>query len=149
MEVWYSRAWDSQSSQQRVIYRLFIWAVFKVNITMMSWWARWRLKSLASPLFTPPFIQAQIKENIKAPNHWPFWNSPMTGEYPAQMASNAEMFPFDDVIMIEICLLQDFPVRIPLTMTFLANDMNDSPAVNCVNQQQVKQNSGNMYLVIF
>ena len=29
-------------------------------------------------------------------------NSPGTGEFPAQMASNAEMFPFDDVIM---CLL--------------------------------------------
>ena len=26
-------------------------------------------------------------------------NSPGTGEFPAQMASNAEMFPFDDVIM--------------------------------------------------
>ena len=26
-------------------------------------------------------------------------NSPVTGEFPAQMASNAEMFPFDDVIM--------------------------------------------------
>ena len=27
-------------------------------------------------------------------------NSPGTGEFPAQMASNAEMFPFDDVIML-------------------------------------------------
>ena len=26
-------------------------------------------------------------------------NSPVTGEFPAQMASNAEMFPFDDVII--------------------------------------------------
>ena len=26
-------------------------------------------------------------------------NSTVTGEFPAQMASNAEMFPFDDVIM--------------------------------------------------
>ena len=26
-------------------------------------------------------------------------NSPGTGEFPAQMVSNAEMFPFDDVIM--------------------------------------------------
>ena len=33
--------------------------------------ARWRLKSLAPPLFTQPFIQAQIKENIKALRHWP------------------------------------------------------------------------------
>ena len=29
-------------------------------------------------------------------------NSPGIGEFPAQMASNAEMFPFDDVIMIGI-----------------------------------------------
>ena len=26
-------------------------------------------------------------------------NSPMTGEFPAQRASNAEMFPSDDIIM--------------------------------------------------
>ena len=39
-------------------------------ITMMSQWARWLLKS-TSRLFTQPFIQAQIKENLKAPPHWP------------------------------------------------------------------------------
>ena len=45
-------------------------------------------------------FQAQIKENIKAPRHWPLWgNSPVTGEFPAQRASNAEMFSFDDIIM--------------------------------------------------
>ena len=45
-----------------------------------------RLKSPASRLlFTQPFIQAQIKENIKAPR-----NSPVTGEFPAQRASNAK-----------------------------------------------------------
>ena len=59
---------------------------------MTSKWARWRLKSPASRLFTQPFIQTQIKENIKAPRHWPLcvWNSPGTGEFPAQMASYAE-----------------------------------------------------------
>ena len=31
---------------------------------------RWRLKSPASRLFTQSLIQAQIKENIKAPRHW-------------------------------------------------------------------------------
>ena len=41
------------------------------SITMTSQWARWRLKSPASPLFTHPFIRAQIKENIRAPRHWP------------------------------------------------------------------------------
>ena len=32
---------------------------------------RWCLKSPASRLFVQPFIRAQIKENIKAPRHWP------------------------------------------------------------------------------
>ena len=43
----------------------------------------------SSRLFTQPFIQAQIKENIKAPRHWPLCGE-FTGEFPAQMASNAE-----------------------------------------------------------
>ena len=34
---------------------------------------RWCLKSPASRLFTHPFVQAQIKENSKAPRHWPLW----------------------------------------------------------------------------
>ena len=37
------------------------------------------------------FVQAQIKEDIKAPRHWPLCGvSPVTGEFPAQKASNAE-----------------------------------------------------------
>ena len=40
-------------------------------ITVTSQWVRWRLKSPASRLFIQPFIQAQIKENIEAPRHWP------------------------------------------------------------------------------
>ena len=59
-------------------------------------WARWRLKSPASRLFTQPFIylfiQAQIKENIKAPRHWPLWGE-FTGEFPSQRSSNAENIP--------------------------------------------------------
>ena len=36
-------------------------------------------------------FKAQIKENIKAPRHWLCEvNSPVTGEFPTQMASNAE-----------------------------------------------------------
>ena len=30
-------------------------------------------------------------------------NSPMTGEFPAPKASNADMLPFDDVIMTHNC----------------------------------------------
>ena len=46
---------------------------FHYNYVIM---ARWRLKSPASSLFTQPFIQEQIKENIQAPRHWP-----LCGEY--------------------------------------------------------------------
>ena len=41
-------------------------------------------QSPASRLFTQPFIQAQIKENIEIS---------VTGEFPAQMASDAENVP--------------------------------------------------------
>ena len=45
----------------------------------------------ASRLFTQPFIQTQIKVNIKAPRHWPLCGEfTGTGEFPAQMASYAE-----------------------------------------------------------
>ena len=39
------------------------------------------------------FIQAQIKGNIKAPHHWALCAgiSPVTGDFPAQMASNVEI----------------------------------------------------------
>ena len=33
----------------------------------------WRLKSPASRFFVQSFIQAQMKENIKAPRRWPLW----------------------------------------------------------------------------
>ena len=45
--------------------------IAEIIITMTSQWVGWRLKSPASRLFTQPFIRAQIKENIKAPRHWP------------------------------------------------------------------------------
>ena len=42
----------------------FIESYCYIVIFVTSLWARWRLKSPASWLFTQPFIQAQIKENI-------------------------------------------------------------------------------------
>ena len=51
----------------------------KSLITMTSLWARWRLISPASRLFTQAFIQSQIKENIKAPRQWPLWGD-FTGD---------------------------------------------------------------------
>ena len=48
------------------------------NLNHMHGSLQWRLnelgghlKSPASRLFTQPFIQVQIKENMKAPRHWP------------------------------------------------------------------------------
>ena len=85
---------------------------------------RWRHNgrdsvSPASPLFTQPFIQTLIKENIEAPRHWPLCGEfTGTGEFPAQMTSNAEMFPFHDVIMqvivynlATICSKQNPPTK--------------------------------------
>ena len=68
-----------------------IFVVFTINITVTLKRTRLRLKSQASRLFTQPFIQAHIKETMKVPRHCPLWvNSPVTGKFPAQMASNAE-----------------------------------------------------------
>ena len=54
-------------------------------------WVPWRLKSPESRLCIQPFVQAQTKESIKTPRHWPSWgNSPVTSEFPAQRVSNAE-----------------------------------------------------------
>ena len=50
-----------------------------------------RPKSSAFELFAQSFIQAHIKENMKALHHWlSKVNSPVTGRFPSQMASNAE-----------------------------------------------------------
>ena len=50
-----------------------------IHITVTSWWARWRLESPASRLFIHPFVEAQVKENIKAPRYWPLWEE-FTGD---------------------------------------------------------------------
>ena len=55
-------------------------------VIVTSQWVRWRFISPASPLFTQPFIQAQIKENIKAPRHWPLGGEFIGG----QRASDTE-----------------------------------------------------------
>ena len=50
----------------------------------------------ASRLFTQPFVQAQIKENIKAPRQWALWGE-VTGHRwipKTQRASNAENVSF-------------------------------------------------------
>ena len=71
------RCWDSTFIVRRPLNGDFNYSSYpyfiKFLITVSPYWARWRLKSSASPLFTQPFLQAHIKENIKAPRHWPLW----------------------------------------------------------------------------
>ena len=43
----------------------------RVAVTLQ--YTQWCLKSPASRLFAQPFVQAPIRENIKAPRHWPLW----------------------------------------------------------------------------
>ena len=56
-------------------------------ITVTSYWAWWCHRSPVSQLF----VQAQMKENIKARRHWPLWGNPLvTGGFPSQRASKVE-----------------------------------------------------------
>ena len=66
-------------------------ALAAITETIITVTSRWRLKSPASRLFAQPFIQVQIKENIKAPRHCSLYgNPPVAGRFPSQMDSNAE-----------------------------------------------------------
>ena len=49
------------------------------------------MSAMACRLFTQPFIQVQLKENIKAPRHWPLWGEfPGDRWIPSTKAGNAE-----------------------------------------------------------
>ena len=62
-----------------------------VRITITSWWARWRLKSPAPRFFTQELFRRTSKKTSKIRvTGLCEGNSPGTGEFPAQMASNAE-----------------------------------------------------------
>ena len=62
-----------------------------LSITMTSWWPRWCLKSPVSRFFAQPFVQAQIRENIKLRvTSLCEGNPSVAGEFPSQRASNAE-----------------------------------------------------------
>ena len=63
----------------------------QLNISVFIIQYEWQITRPASPLFTQPFIQAQIKENNKASRHWPLCGE-FTGDrwIPPQRANNAE-----------------------------------------------------------
>ena len=69
--------------QERLTHHVQAWEVATLHYN--------DVKSPASRLFTQAFIQAQIKENIETPRHWPLcWEFTGDREFPAQRASNAE-----------------------------------------------------------
>ena len=59
------------------------------SITLTSWWARCRLKSPACRMFAQPFVQAQIKTSKLRVTGLCQGNSPVTGGFPSQKASNS------------------------------------------------------------
>ena len=60
------------------------------NITVMSQWASWHLKSLATRLFIQLLVWASIKQDIKSCITGPLWRKSMTDGFPSQRASNTE-----------------------------------------------------------
>ena len=61
------------------------------GITVTPKRAGWHLKSPASRVFPQPFVQSQIKKTSKLRvTDLCEGNSPLTGEFPAQVASNVE-----------------------------------------------------------
>ena len=65
-------AWNSQPA------RLPVWVKYTLDYFVMLkngqlHYSDVIMSVMASQLFTQPFVQAQIKENIKAPRHWPLW----------------------------------------------------------------------------
>ena len=73
----------------------------RCDITMTSQWARWRLKSPASPLFTQPFIQGADQRKHQSSTSLAFvrgiHRGPMNSPHKGPVTR--KMFPFDDVIM--------------------------------------------------
>ena len=84
------RMWKVVSNPPNEIHRLAM--CIEIPCSSCRCMTQTCLKSPASRLFTQTFIQTQIKENIKAPRHWPLWGEfTGTGEFPAQRASYAEI----------------------------------------------------------
>ena len=79
-----------------IYYFMFICGFFT---TVTQWWTRWRLNHRRLDCLLNRLFRRRSKKTSKL-RHWLCdGNSPVTGEFPAQRASNEEIFPFDDVIM--------------------------------------------------
>ena len=80
---------------------------------------RLRLKSPAPRFFTQSFIQALIKETIKAPRHWPFLEEFTDDRWIPRTEGQLrwKKFPFHDVIMLSI-LFRSFYALDPNIFTY-------------------------------
>ena len=77
-------------------------------------------------------VQAKINENIKATRHWPLWGDPpVTSGFCSQRARNAEIVPFDGVIMQSKLFLLSMPWNLfPDFGTWKPQSDNDSRLVD-------------------
>ena len=78
-ELWCFLGYAPQQTVEQTIETSVIWDTIALIMTSLYWnnmtTSQWRHNERygvsSSRLFTLPFIQAQIKENIKALRHWP------------------------------------------------------------------------------
>ena len=74
MSTFYTQYHGSSKFLRSVLFKTYHKMCLTVAAMSLRWllyWAQWRLKPPASRLFTPPFSQVQINENIKSPRHRP------------------------------------------------------------------------------
>ena len=73
----YSALWNFDIQKLENLYTTFLYTINTAVVKVLEWPLQWRVYGrdgvYACCLFTQPFIQAQIKENIKVPRHWPLW----------------------------------------------------------------------------
>ena len=72
------------------------WHLIDINVMMTC---RWHHNGVSIVWST--FIQAKIKENIKAPHHWSLWGEFTYDQWisPHEGPGTRKMFPFDDIVI--------------------------------------------------
>ena len=111
-----------------------------LHITMTSWWARWRLKSAASWLFTQPFIQGADQRKHKSSGSLAFvrgiHRSPVNS--PHKRPVTRKMLPFDDVIM-QILHPRCYDVRPTWSQCHGNSGMQRWRPVSCLGRSKYKR----------
>ena len=98
------------------------------------------MSAIASRLFAQPFVQAQIKENTKAPRHLPLWGESIVEQWiPITVPVTWKMFLFDDVFMGSdyptFTPIYPCPHRQQLTTESCPNDNHISGTVVCCHSE--------------